>query len=1170
MEEIPKQCLAGVVVNEGPDFHIEVVEVPVPEPGPYEVLIKLNTTGLCMSDVHYMLNDLGVPSMSHFKTRSPGHEGAGVIVKVGAQVTSLRVGQRAGIKPTWDVCHACDVCLSGRENYCKGMVSTGLQKPGSYQQYIVSPERYTALIPDGVSDYIAGPVMCSASTMLHSLKTANLSAGQWAVFVGGGGGVGLQGVQLAYAMGLRPIVVDTGAKREELSRKYGAEHFVDFRETKDAVADVVTLTDGGAHGVFVTAIQAYPTAMGFLGDRVGGRLMCIGLGPPNTHTITLDPTVSNFMARNQSVTSTIVSSLGEITQALDFAKRSARSNGMLDGHIEIDLADVNRVRCSDRILPRCSICLKTQQECDYPSEAARPGPKLGTTRRKRPRSSSREKQRDKPTITEVSGSTAPVESADGRTELEASTTLVSSASVANGSPTPTSASFKSGPVGDYPLTPVATPLDVRTLAFIMHPSHETSITLSNMEFVSSSKSSTTLDNIDRLAQACALLKVPANALQPYLDLYFDNMTSFSLFHRPTFAAKLCAIDSIEQLAALLASIFSFSARYRFISDQGAADLDDGLGPLFPPKHFEDMALRYVDQALAEYSDRSPPLCVLQALVLNTFSQLIKGVRGAAWRRLGICVRVAYELDLHHIDRDNTPEQQDPDIWCRIEECRRAWWAIWEMDNFASLIRRCPTAVDGTDNETRFPVADEEWFALRFTPSCFLETKPMERLKALQHCSTQSSKAWFLVLDSLMREGHRLSKFRSPCPGRGTPPPSTWSPSDEPSKDNTESLQILANALRCFSMALPKHLRYRDGFLSFAANDPAVRQLHSAKYSIHVTTQLTRMMIHHQDAYHGAQQDLHLTGLQEGPNQDSDATSENESLSLRLGPAREGMQQFIEAADELLRIVSWSSEEHVRYVNPFLASTIWYGAVVHLGWKVLAPPSTNLDWVESKFTVLHMILMEFSEFWDLPKTLQENLASVEGKLRLFKTPKARRPSHPNHATCANRDRNTISSTNNMQSTILKDRHAGGHFPAARSSMAHNSAIDADCLPNCNQDDGHSVGAQQFLPARLDMNPDGRATASNGSGRESRYASIDEVAVAAAMGGMGTKDCDGHNDQYTFDESCISSTDMLNGDGNYGEQATNNYQTRGLWDDLTWDLDFAMDPRSLFRGIMDYNN
>jgi propanol-preferring alcohol dehydrogenase len=116
----------------------------------------------------------------------------------------------------------------------------------------VSPERYTSLIPDGVSDYVAGPIMCSASTAYSSIKESGLRPGQWAVFPGGGGGVGIQGVQLAVAMGLRVAIVDTGAERKALGEKYGAEHFVDFKETEDTAAEVVRLTNGGAHAVFVT------------------------------------------------------------------------------------------------------------------------------------------------------------------------------------------------------------------------------------------------------------------------------------------------------------------------------------------------------------------------------------------------------------------------------------------------------------------------------------------------------------------------------------------------------------------------------------------------------------------------------------------------------------------------------------------------------------------------------------------------------------------------------------------------------------------------------------------------------------------------------------------------------------------------------------------------------
>lgn len=94
--------------------------------------------------------------------------------------------------------------------------------------------------------------MCSASTAYTSIKDSGLRPGQWACFPGGGGGVGVQGVQLAVAMGLRVIVVDTGAERKAMCLKFGAEHFIDFKEVADTPAEVVKLTDGGAHAVYVT------------------------------------------------------------------------------------------------------------------------------------------------------------------------------------------------------------------------------------------------------------------------------------------------------------------------------------------------------------------------------------------------------------------------------------------------------------------------------------------------------------------------------------------------------------------------------------------------------------------------------------------------------------------------------------------------------------------------------------------------------------------------------------------------------------------------------------------------------------------------------------------------------------------------------------------------------
>jgi propanol-preferring alcohol dehydrogenase len=157
---IPATCKAGVVSNIGPDYTITVEDVPVPTPGPDELLLRLNATGLCFSDIHYMLSDLPMPTMDSFNVRSPGHEGAGVVVAIGSNVKNWKVGDRAGVKPMWDVCLDCDMCFSKKhETHCAKAVSTGLMVAGTYQHYITSPARYTTRIPEGVDDHTAGPIM---------------------------------------------------------------------------------------------------------------------------------------------------------------------------------------------------------------------------------------------------------------------------------------------------------------------------------------------------------------------------------------------------------------------------------------------------------------------------------------------------------------------------------------------------------------------------------------------------------------------------------------------------------------------------------------------------------------------------------------------------------------------------------------------------------------------------------------------------------------------------------------------------------------------------------------------------------------------------------------------------------------------------------------------------
>lgn len=138
-------------------------------------------------------------------------------------------------------------------------------------------------------------------------------------------------------MGFRPIVIDTGDDRKQLATSLGAEAFIDFKTSSDVTAEVIKLTGGiGAHGVFVTASQSYGNALSYLGTRVSGVVMCIALPAAGTHNVSkaFDPletqaneydqiTVvpASLVFRNQSVKGTLVSSMADVEETLEFAKR---------------------------------------------------------------------------------------------------------------------------------------------------------------------------------------------------------------------------------------------------------------------------------------------------------------------------------------------------------------------------------------------------------------------------------------------------------------------------------------------------------------------------------------------------------------------------------------------------------------------------------------------------------------------------------------------------------------------------------------------------------------------------------------------------------------------------------------------------------------------------------
>ncbi|KAK5946482.1 hypothetical protein PMZ80_000625 [Knufia obscura] len=321
--DIPSKQRAAVRKGTGESATAPVEQIDVKMPGPGQILVKVNWTGLCASDkslIHDEWKDFGV-AMKDVTCGIAGHEGAGVVVAVGeGSDKRWKVGDRAGIKWIASVCGECEFCLNGQDEvHCVNQTNSGFSAEGTFQEYVLAPSNYASKIPEGVLDEEAGPIMCGGVTAYTACKRSNVKPGQWIVLPGAGGGLGHFGVQYAKAMGMRVIAIDGGDAKRDLCKKLGAEHFIDYTTTKDIPAEVMKLTQYGAHGVLVTAAtkEAYSTAASLL--RPNGTVVVVGL-PKDPTIIAGAPPIMMAMKRLNFVGS-VVGSLKDVEDALDFTSR---------------------------------------------------------------------------------------------------------------------------------------------------------------------------------------------------------------------------------------------------------------------------------------------------------------------------------------------------------------------------------------------------------------------------------------------------------------------------------------------------------------------------------------------------------------------------------------------------------------------------------------------------------------------------------------------------------------------------------------------------------------------------------------------------------------------------------------------------------------------------------
>ena len=415
-------------------------------------------------------------------------------------------------------------------------------------------------------------------------------------------------------------------------------------------------------------------------------------------------------------------------------------------------------------------------------------------------------------------------------------------------------------------------------------------------------------------------------------------------------------------------MFAFSARFTDVSQNHTAAQCN----IPSHEHFRKIAEESVDQALRECLDDSPPLCVLQALILTTFQQLATGVRGRSWRALHTCVSLAYDLHLHLVDKNTKKRSPNNTEFHLLEEKRRSWWTIWEFDVFASSIRKLPTAIDWTNNETWLPIDNQLWFSNTAARSCTLNPDPAVAWKELEKSGNRSPQAWFIVVNALARCIHMVA-----FPQMYSKNENSNSGDDSLSESDAmqaapPNLDIPANSLYCFSAALPDNLSYSGEFLNFSTGSSL--QTDSAKHGIHIMTQLCRFMLHHQRVFNSTYRQLGVVDSSSSEHSE-DAAPTNMLDALD----KAAWNVYLTAASEIVTIVRNSSPKHVRYVNPFLSSTIWLAAAAQIISRKIGPHIVNRRVAESNLDLLQMNLDAYVSFWGVPSTLQQKLKVLNARL-----------------------------------------------------------------------------------------------------------------------------------------------------------------------------------------------
>jgi D-arabinose 1-dehydrogenase-like Zn-dependent alcohol dehydrogenase len=253
-----------------PGGNFELVERPIPQPARGQVRIKVEACGICHSDA--LVKEGYWPGIQY--PRVPGHEIAGRIDALGADVTLWKPGQRIGLGWHGGHCFECEPCRSGDFINCRNEKITALSFDGGYQEYMVAPAEAVAAMPDELPAAEAAPLLCAGITVFNALRNSGARAGDL-VAIQGIGGLGHLGIQYARQMGFRTVAIGRGADKQPLATKLGAHEYIDTNANAPGAA---LKKLGGAKIALATAPDSKSISALVDGLLANGTLLVIGAG----------------------------------------------------------------------------------------------------------------------------------------------------------------------------------------------------------------------------------------------------------------------------------------------------------------------------------------------------------------------------------------------------------------------------------------------------------------------------------------------------------------------------------------------------------------------------------------------------------------------------------------------------------------------------------------------------------------------------------------------------------------------------------------------------------------------------------------------------------------------------------------------------------------------------